>query len=85
MNHDNLKAIIIELNGSGNLYGFDESMIHDKLINNGFYPYGYSPFTRELILLNSYGNSNTIYIRDINFAKEKLKNATPFEVLNELI
>jgi FkbM family methyltransferase len=83
--NDNLKAIIIELNGSGQRYGFDESLIHKKMLDSGFAPYAYFPFTRDLRLLDIYGNTNTIYIRDVIFVKEKLQNAIPFEVYNELI
>ena len=42
-----LKAIIIELNGSGNRYGYDEKNIHHELIELGFKPYHYMPFKRE--------------------------------------
>src|SRR5690606_18061447 len=45
-----LKAIIIELNGSGYRYGFDEKQIHVKLTELGFKPYKYQPFERNLIL-----------------------------------
>lgn len=85
LKNDNLKAVIIELNGSGQRYGFDESLIHKKMQDSGFAPYAYFPFTRDLRLLDIYGNTNTIYIRDVILVKEKLQNATPFEVYNELI
>ena len=35
LQRNDLKAIIIELNGSGSRYGYDESIIHDGLIKLG--------------------------------------------------
>lgn len=61
---DEMEAIIIELNGSGEALGFDESLIHQNLIKNGFSPYEYNPFKRKLTRLNTYGAENTIYIKD---------------------
>jgi FkbM family methyltransferase len=70
-----LKAIIIELNGSGRRYGYDESLIHDKLLVLSFLPYRYDPFKRELVQLNEYGSHNTIYVRDIDYVKTRLMGA----------
>lgn len=48
LKNENVKAIIIELNGSGNRYGYDESQIKQKLIDGGFESYAYDPFERKL-------------------------------------
>ncbi|MGI4019967.1 MAG: FkbM family methyltransferase [Janthinobacterium lividum] len=80
-----LKAIIIELNGSGERYGFEDADIHKLLIENRFKPYQYDPFKRDLGLLNSYGNYNTIYCRNIEFISNRLKNAKAFELMGEKI
>jgi hypothetical protein len=80
-----LKAIIIELNGSGERYGFDERAIHKLFIDNEFKPYCYDPFTRSLTLLATYGNYNTIYCRDINFINDRLKNAPGIKLMGEVI
>lgn len=80
-----LKAIIIELNGSGLRYGFQEADIHQLLTANKFKPYQYNPFKRELILLTSYGDANTIYCRDLQFVTERLKTAKKFKVMGEKI
>lgn len=82
---DNLKAIIIELNGSGNRYGIDEKMIHEMLISNLFIPYAYNPFKRQLTELKTFGNLNTIYVRDLANVEEKLKSAEPFNVFSKVI
>jgi FkbM family methyltransferase len=75
LSNPSLQAIIIELNGSANQYGFDESLIHYKLLKYGFKPYDYNPLCRTFESLKSYGNFNTIYLRDIEFAKNRVINA----------
>jgi FkbM family methyltransferase len=85
LNRKELKAIIIELNNSGARYGYDDSKIHETFISSGFEPYLYDPLTRKLTKAASFGFHNTIYIRDIDFVTDRLKNAPPFKVLNKSI
>lgn len=80
-----LKAIIIELNGSGSRYGFDEGAIHQTLLDNSFKPYYYNPFTREIEEVESFGNNNTIYLRDLDFILSRIKSAPSFSVFGESI
>lgn len=80
-----LKAIIIELNGSGLRYGFNELQIHQLLLSNKFKPYYYDPFNRNLKLINSYGDHNTIYCRDMEFINNRLKKSAGFKVMGEVI
>ena len=49
LTNDILKAVIIELNGSGGRYGFDEDLVHLEFLQNGFLPFQYEPFERKLI------------------------------------
>lgn len=85
LNDLTLKAIIIELNGSGIRYGFDEQKIHTNLLNHGFLPHVYDPLKRELIKLETFGSYNTIYLRDIEFVADRLKSATSFKIFNQEI
>jgi FkbM family methyltransferase len=78
-----LKAIIIELNGSGLRYGYDEKLIHDKLVSNNFSAYQYFPFERRLDLLETYGNLNTIYIKDIDFVKTRIEASDKINLFSE--
>jgi FkbM family methyltransferase len=80
-----LKAIIIELNGNGKRYGFDERLIHEDLLRLGFRPAKYNPDNRSLIFMENFGSHNTIYIRDEAFAKERLSNARKVKVSNRMI
>ncbi|MES2269226.1 MAG: FkbM family methyltransferase [Bacteroidota bacterium] len=75
LNSTGLKAIIIELNGAGDKYGFDEEHIHQLLITHGFKVAGYLPFKRDLFDAKRKTEHNTLYIRDEEFIKARLKDA----------
>jgi FkbM family methyltransferase len=70
-----LKAIIIELNGLANEFGFDELKIHERLITEEFTPYFYNPFSRELKSMKGIGTHNTVYLRDIETIKKRILEA----------
>lgn len=75
-----LKAIIIELNGSGGRYGFNEKHIHTKFLSLGFKAYQYFPFERKLSEIPTFGDYNTIYIRDLEFVQTRLNTAEMVEI-----
>jgi len=75
LKNESLKAIIIELNGSGTRYGYDELKIHETLVTCGFSPYSYDPFKRTISEVKKIGSHNTIYIRDIFAVELRLKSA----------
>jgi len=77
-----LQAIIIELNGSGKRYGYNEELIHIKLMNLGFKPINYNPIKREIHLLERYGDLNTVYIRDVNFVENRITKTKHIKVVN---
>lgn len=60
---DKLQVIILELNGSGKKFGFNDDDIHNDLKKSGFQACTYNPFDRKIVKLDKYGNHNTIYIR----------------------
>lgn len=70
-----LQAIIIELNGSGGRYGFDEEKIHQHLLSLGFSPFRYHPFERKLSRLNTFGYHNTLYLRDLPSILDRVQKA----------
>jgi FkbM family methyltransferase len=81
-----LNAVLLELNGLGKRYGFDETLIHKKMLGFGFSPYTYSPFKRSLAPtseMNPHGN--TLYIRDIDAVTKRVATAPMFHVLNQSI
>lgn len=75
-----LKAVIMELNGSGHRYGFDESRIMNRMFKHGFLPYSYDPFTRTLNKLDSKNSEagNTLFIRDSVFIEKRIALASTF-------
>lgn len=87
LSQDDLKAIIIELNGSGRRYGYEDIDIHRAIADFGFKPFEYNALTREIISLDSYNQKadNTIYIRDTDFVLKRIKTAGQMKVLDILI
>lgn len=78
-----LNTLIIELNGSGNRYGYNENDIHEKLLGYGFKPFKYNPFLKELTELSTYNRvHNTIYIKDVNEAKKRIEQSQRVELGN---
>ena len=45
-----LRCVLMELAGYGKRYGFDENVLRQRMIDFGFQPYRYEPFTRNLTL-----------------------------------
>ena len=76
----NLKAIIVELNGSGKRYGYCEDKIHSKLTVAGFTTYLYHPFERKLEEVTKFGSHNTIYIKDFSFVNSRVENAQKIKI-----
>jgi FkbM family methyltransferase len=76
-----LKAIIIELNGSGKRYGYDDAAIHQQLLDVGFQSYHYFPFERKLQPRVGFSKEgNTIYLKDFDFAAQRVKNAEKVKI-----
>lgn len=75
-----LKAVVIELNGSGRRYGKNDADIHALLLAAGFNAYHYSPQARSLTPLASLGDTNTLYCRDLALIEERLRTAAAFNV-----
>lgn len=78
LKNQTLNAMIIELNGSGSRYGFDESKILELMLSNGFKTYSYNPFTRKLINLEgkNLDSGNTLFIRDKSVVEDRLRVAS---------
>jgi FkbM family methyltransferase len=80
LTNETLKAIIIELNGSGQRYGYEDIQIHRKLIELGFKPYNYNPKSRQLKEIKTFVTHNTIYLRDIGFVEDRIKTARQIKI-----
>lgn len=75
-----LQAIIVERNGSGNRYGYDEEKLHARIQLCGFSACAYEPSARQLRPLGKEAAGNIIYIRDLKSANERLRAAPAFEL-----
>jgi FkbM family methyltransferase len=81
---DGTKALIIELNGSGAVYGFTDAQIHELLVSYRFSPYSYEPFTRLLTPMPSHGKfNNTIYVKDLEWITKRARTARKFKVFGQ--
>ncbi len=80
-----LKALIVELNGSGRCYGFDDGRTHERLSDYGFAPYAYDPFRRLLTLRSGMALGNTIYVRDPAWVRQRTLTAPRFRVLHRTL
>lgn len=80
-----LHSVIMELNGSGKRYGFDESRVLELMYGYGFRTYSYHPFTRSLLELESKNrdSGNTLFIRDKAFVEERLRNSPKIFIHNK--
>lgn len=88
---DSLQAVIMELNGSGNRYGFDDARIVERMVSFGLIPYTYDPLHRNLKYLGAHPNmggersirDNTLFLRDEAFVRERVRTAPPLTVLGK--
>jgi len=80
LQNQKLQAMIVERNDSGNRYGFDEAALHQEIRRHGFQPCHYDPFTRQLKPAGDRLGGNIIYIRNLEAASARLKNAPPFHL-----
>jgi FkbM family methyltransferase len=72
-----LMAVLMELNGSGSRYGFDERQLHGRMVDFGLQPARYEPMTRQLHPV-SYpfpGNGNGLYVRDLGVVQARVASA----------
>lgn len=72
-----LRAVLMELNGSGARYGFDDRRLHDRMLRYDFTPAAYDPATRELRCRDWHGptEGNLLYVRDPHLLSARLTSA----------
>lgn len=82
LNNKHIEAIIIELNDLSKRYGYNDEQVHQRLIESGFSPYEYHPFERKLSQKESFGPHNTLYLRNLEFCKKRVKSAPLWSIHN---
>ncbi len=83
-----LEAVLIELNGAGARYGYAEDEIRKRFADWGFCACHYDPLTRRLRTIDENEaalNGNTLYIKDVASAQQKLLVANAFSVMGKSI
>lgn len=76
-----VQAVLLELNGAGAAFGFDEADVHRRMLGFGFRPCSYDPFTRTLAAIDEpSAGGNTIYCRDVDAAQRKVRDAPKVSV-----
>ena len=87
LRNPSLVALILELNGSGERYGYFDNDILEVLNNFGFKPHSYDPFRRTLqqLLGKNPKGGNTIFIRNEEEVIRKIKTAPKREILGTWI
>ena len=82
LQNSNLYAVIMELNGSGSRYGFDEQLILEKMLAYGFQTYSYEPYSRQITSLNNKKSTegNTLFIRNIEAVQKQTKKSDKFDI-----
>lgn len=77
-----LHSVIMEINGSGERYGFDESLLVQLMRDYGFRTYSYDPFGRVLTDLGGKNleTGNTLFIRNDPLVRERLRDAPEIQV-----
>ena len=77
-----LHSVVMELNGSGKKFGFDEGRVFEAMADHGFGAYSYLPGRRELREdeAGQKRTENTIFVRDLAAVRARLKAAPAFSV-----
>lgn len=76
-----LVAIVAETNDSASRYGKSEKLsISETMQVHGFQPFSYDPFSRDL----THGGTtqNTIFVRNVEFVRGRLKSSRAYSLVN---
>jgi FkbM family methyltransferase len=78
-----LHSVVMELNGAGNMYGYDDSRIVAMMFDHGFRTYAYDPIERRLseITGKNPSSDNTLFVRESSLIRERLATADRIRVL----
>ena len=77
-----LRGLILELNGSGARYGHSDAVLFASIVEAGFAPFRYEPFSRGLEALQGPNRSggNTLFLRDLGFVEGRVRSAAAVDV-----
>jgi|SoiMethySBSTD1v2_1073268.scaffolds.fasta_scaffold115311_2 FkbM family methyltransferase len=76
-----VKAVIMEiLNGAESRYGYDDWVVHERMLQLGFGLYRYDTLTRTLTATADVAGGNNLYIRDVEAVRARLTSAPVYRV-----
>lgn len=82
-----LGAVIMEANRSGETFGFDDSELQRRMVEEfGFARYEYDPLKRRLIHLHSgrvHPGENAIYVRNPESVRKRVREANAVSVMGK--
>lgn len=79
--NEQVNAVIMETNGSGQRYGWDDERLIETMRSFGFSTCAYDPFARR-IQAASPGTGNTLFVRDIATMQDHVAQAPRFQLVN---
>ena len=82
LSNPSLLSVLLELNGSGHRYGFDEGQLHKVMLDYGFGTFRYLPFGRALVPLNGKNqeSGNTLYLRNLDKINERIVSSRRYYI-----
>jgi FkbM family methyltransferase len=73
-----LQAMIVERGAVASRYGYNEDALHERIRASSFIPCAYSAMRRQLSKIPPESTGNIIYVRNFEFAQDKLRTAPSF-------
>jgi FkbM family methyltransferase len=86
-----LHSVIMELNGSGTRYGYDETRLIEMMIDHGFRSHSYDPLKRSLTELSGRNglsgrnpvSDNMLFVRNPGFVAQRLASAHQVKIFGK--
>lgn len=77
-------ALLVELNGWGSRYGFDDDKAHEDLVSEGYVPVNYDPDQRQLLKRSQrHAQGNTIYVNEFDYFSNQVEESRSYSVLDK--
>jgi FkbM family methyltransferase len=80
LQNKSVTAMIVERNGSGNRYGYDEAPLHARIRKAGFAACRYRASDRSIDRVSDGFEGNIVYLRDPESTQSLVRAAVPFRV-----
>lgn len=89
MRSETLRCVLMEMNGSGRRFGVGDQAMHAQVRDFGFAPSRYDVLARSITALpiDSWNrdSANTLYVRNIEECRERVRTAARFMLVNREI